>query len=196
MIPADFKLEVAAQNGKPKRLVSVARLADGRYLCDEVNVNSARARNKFCIQLAQKLEVNVLELQWLDDHLVESADQADDEADSLLDDVSPREVKNQATQLVELASHIDLFHNPDDEAFARFQINGHCELAGVRTKRFRIWLIRQFYLASGKVPSSQAIQDAIGVLEGKARYEGDERPVRKLLTPSVAFTTSLSVVTV
>jgi hypothetical protein len=85
--------------------------------------------------------------------------------------------KSQATQLVELASGVELFHDPDGNGFARFPVDQHFEVAGARNKRFRTWLARMFFLAAGKTPSSQAMQDAIGVLEGKAIFEGPKRTV-------------------
>jgi hypothetical protein len=177
MNAAEFKLDVAAQNGKPKRLVSLVRLADHVSVRDEVNVNSARARKHFCTVVSQKLEIDVVELQWLDDKLVESADSADDEADKLLEDAPPREAKNQATQLVELCTGIVLFHDMDNEAFARFASNGHQEVAALRSKQFRTWLSRQYFLEHRKVPGSQALQDAIGTLEGQAIHDGELRAI-------------------
>ena len=50
-------------------------------------------------------------------------------------------------------------------------------MAAVRDKRFRSWLARMFFMVAGKTPSCQAMQDAIGVLEGKAVFEGPSRTV-------------------
>src|SRR5213592_1831164 len=53
---------------------------------------------------------------------------------------------------------------------------GHRETWPVRARPFRLWLSRLFYERHGKVPGSQAIQDAVGALEGKALFDGKERP--------------------
>jgi hypothetical protein len=47
----------------------------------------------------------------------------------------------------------------------------------VKAKPFRRWLQRLYYTRHGKAPGSQAIQDAIGVLEGKALFEATQRPI-------------------
>jgi hypothetical protein len=53
-------------------------------------------------------------------------------------------------------------------------LEGHYETWPLCTKVFRRWLARQFYNQHEKTPNSQAIQDALGVLEGKALFEGAE----------------------
>jgi hypothetical protein len=177
MIPAEYKLEVAARNGKPRRLIEFSRLKDGKSLRDEVNIDSARGREQFCQLVASRLEIEVVELSWLEDELVTQADSADDEAEQLAGQIGPPETKNQATQLVEVAAGIELFHDQDNEAFAKFNVNGHSEIAALRSKPFRTWLSRQFFLAHRKVPGSQAIQDAIGTLEGQAIHDGEQRSI-------------------
>jgi len=92
-----------------------------------------------------------------------------------------KEHKSQATMLVELAGECDLFHDVDGEAFARFQVGDgddfHWEVSRVRNKGFRRWLSRRFYRATKKTPSAQSLQDALGVIEAKAIFDGDKRSV-------------------
>jgi hypothetical protein len=88
-----------------------------------------------------------------------------------------RERKSQATLLVELAADAELFHTPEGDAYATIPIDGHRETWSLRNRAFRRWLARQFYRAHDKVPGSQALQDALGVLEGKALFDGPEYPV-------------------
>lgn len=71
----------------------------------------------------------------------------------------------------------ELFHTPDGEPFATVTVGDHRETWALRSKGFRRWLARRFYAHTGAVPSVQSLQDAIGVLEGRAIYEGPERPV-------------------
>lgn len=47
----------------------------------------------------------------------------------------------------------------------------------LRARAFRSLLYRLFYEATGKPPGGQAVQDALAVLEAKAIYDGEERPV-------------------
>ncbi len=84
---------------------------------------------------------------------------------------------SQATELVKLAEDAELWHTPDGDAWASFPVNGHREHANIRTKQFRRWLVRKFYEKHSASPGAQAIQDAIGTLEGKAFHNGQEHPV-------------------
>ncbi len=92
-----------------------------------------------------------------------------------------KERKSQATTIVELAEDVDLFRDGDGEAYARFPVGDgddlHWEVSRVSTKTFRRWLKRRFYRATGKTPSAQSLQDALGVIEAKAIYDGDSRRV-------------------
>jgi RepB DNA-primase from phage plasmid len=84
----------------------------------------------------------------------------------------PRE--SQADRLVKLAEDAMLWHTQDGEAFADLTVNHHRETHAVRSKAFRQWLAFAFYQDEGKAAGSQALQDALNTLEGKARFEGDE----------------------
>jgi hypothetical protein len=84
---------------------------------------------------------------------------------------------SQASQLVELAADAELFHTPEGEAYATIEGDGHRETWLMKTKGFRRWLAQQFYRQEGKAPGSQALQDALGVLEGQALFGGPEYPV-------------------
>lgn len=80
----------------------------------------------------------------------------------------------QSTKLVQLACHAELFHDADNRAYATIRERGHAETYLVRSKQFRYWLSRQFYLAEKKAPNSQALQDAITTMEGIAVHDGPE----------------------
>jgi hypothetical protein len=84
---------------------------------------------------------------------------------------------SQATRLIDLGCAANLFHTPDGESFATFAMGGHLETWPLRSKMFKRWLARSFYEKARTVPSAQALQDALQVMEGKALYDGLERPV-------------------
>jgi hypothetical protein len=84
---------------------------------------------------------------------------------------------SQATRLVALASDVSLTHTPEGEPFATFRSDGHQENWPVRSKTFKQWLRRRFWNECRSAPSSQAVQDALGILEGKALFEGPELSV-------------------
>jgi hypothetical protein len=90
---------------------------------------------------------------------------------------SEARAKSQATDLVELAAAAELFHDPSGEAYATIAVDGHHETWLIKTKGFRRWLSQQYYQACEKAPGSQAVQDALGVLEGKALFSGPEMAV-------------------
>ncbi|MEW6267305.1 MAG: hypothetical protein AB1641_29890 [Thermodesulfobacteriota bacterium] len=71
-----------------------------------------------------------------------------------------------------LADEAELFHSPDDQAFATFPVGDHRENWPVRSRGFRGWLSRRFYQTTGKAPGNQILQDCLNVVEAKARYDG------------------------
>jgi hypothetical protein len=84
---------------------------------------------------------------------------------------------SQANQILSLAEDIELFHTSDRTAFASIEVGGHCEVHPVQSKSFRDYLSYQYYQTDGKAPSSQALQDAINSLSGKAKFEGKTQEV-------------------
>ena len=96
---------------------------------------------------------------------VSDADQAD------ADDPPGR--KSQATLAIELAEQAELFHDQaDGRAYADFDVNGHRETSATNSDAFRRWLRHAFFLVHGKAIGSQALQDALNTIAGKAQYEG------------------------
>ena len=93
------------------------------------------------------------------------------------DDEASGKRKSQATDLVELAVDVDLWHTPDMESFAAVPIGMHKENLALNSKALKRWLSRQYFLNQGKAPSAQALQDAISVLGGQALFEGQEHQV-------------------
>ena len=84
-----------------------------------------------------------------------------------------------ATRLVNivLKSGAELWHSPDDEPFISIPINGHREHHPTKNKPVRRWLSQLLHAAEGRTPQSQAIRDALTVLEGRAVFDGAEYPV-------------------
>jgi hypothetical protein len=82
-----------------------------------------------------------------------------------------------AAELAACAGEAELFHAPDGEAFARVPAGDHAEVWPLRARGFRRWLVQSYYRRTGRTPAAQALQDALGVLEGRAAYDGPERSV-------------------
>lgn len=88
-----------------------------------------------------------------------------------------KEKLNQANRILRFAEHLELFHTADQETFATVEIDGHEENHRLNTKAFRSWLSFHFFKTEGQMPSTQALQNAVGTLEGKALFEGEEKEV-------------------
>lgn len=94
--------------------------------------------------------------------------------------VPAQEEKGKQTQaeiLIKLAADAELFHDENPKGFATVDINSHRETWPIRSKGFRSWLLRRFFQATGKAPGAQAMQDALGVLEAQAHFDGPEHVV-------------------
>lgn len=94
----------------------------------------------------------------------------------------------QAQQLVTLAASASLFHTSDEEPYATININGHEETWSVRSRTFRSYLIRAFYLFAKKPPSIPALTNALLLIEAKARFDGHEIPAFRRIAQFGDFT--------
>ncbi|MDQ3748665.1 MAG: DUF3854 domain-containing protein [Acidobacteriota bacterium] len=109
----------------------------------------------------------------------QNTDEAVKQCLEILEKAQPfkEEKVSQANQILHLAEDIELFHTPDRTAFASIEVGEHFEVHPVNSKSFRDYLSYQFYQTDGKSPSSQALQDAINSLSGKAKFEGQTQDV-------------------
>ena len=85
--------------------------------------------------------------------------------------------ESQSQVLLRLAGAATLFHDPRRHAYAVVPIGNHTEVYPVRSDGFGQWLKRQFYIEESRPPAAQSFQDALGVLEAKAIFDGPEEPV-------------------
>lgn len=86
-----------------------------------------------------------------------------------------------ATRLVEMAGDVDLVHTPDGIPYAVIQRGGHIETWPLASRAVRDDLARRYYEETGGAPHSQALQDALNVLRGRALFAGREEPVHTRL---------------
>ena len=86
---------------------------------------------------------------------------------------------NQAAVLLEAAGEAELFHTPSGVPHATVPATAgsHRETHKVRSPGFRQWLSHRYFQASGGAPGGQAVQDALGVIDARARFDGPEHPV-------------------
>jgi DNA polymerase I-like protein with 3'-5' exonuclease and polymerase domains len=89
-----------------------------------------------------------------------------------------------ATRLVRLAleAEVGLFHTVGQVACADVITESGCRQTWpLRSGAFHRWLRRLLYQAEGKAAGSQAVADAVGVLEGRALFDGAEIAVHTRL---------------
>lgn len=82
-----------------------------------------------------------------------------------------RQRESHADLLVQLAKAFTFFHDEFREPYAVLPVNGHQEIWRCRSKAFKQYLRHRFFQAHEKAPSSDAVQSAIGVMEGWAMFD-------------------------
>jgi Toprim domain len=84
----------------------------------------------------------------------------------------------QADVAIRLArENAQLLHTADGTAFADIFIQNHRETWPVRSRGFKLWLMRLYYQACRTAPNSDALQCALNALEAIARFDGPEHEV-------------------
>lgn len=86
--------------------------------------------------------------------------------------------QSQATAIVELAAEedIDFFHTRARVPFCTVTVARHRETMPVRGRQFRNYLTH-LHFQQHKIPGTQALKDAVVLLEGRAMFDGPEREV-------------------
>jgi len=98
--------------------------------------------------------------------------------DRVISEKSGEEHKpTQADIIVNLASRAELFHTPNNIAYADLKIHGHRETWPVNSKGFRNYLTKIYFEKREGAPGSEALKSALRVLEAMALYDGVERDV-------------------
>ena len=87
------------------------------------------------------------------------------------------EKATQAQLLVRCAEGTELFHTPGGDAYAAVPATDHRETHLIKSKGFRRWVVREYYADQGRPPGAQAMQDALGLLEARAQFDGPEAEV-------------------
>ncbi|WP_238881775.1 hypothetical protein [Clostridium sp. YIM B02551] len=92
--------------------------------------------------------------------------------------------RSQADILIDLAleSNDVFFHNSLEETFVAVDKGNFYEVHGIEDKKYQLLLRKRYYDKTQKAPSKDNVNQAIGVLEAKALYEGEEIEVAKRCT--------------
>jgi hypothetical protein len=87
------------------------------------------------------------------------------------------ERKSQAKALLELAAGVECFRSPEGQLFADVRIEDRRETWPIGSAAFRQWLALRLYREHDKAAGAQPMNDAVAVLEARARFDGPERLV-------------------
>ena len=85
--------------------------------------------------------------------------------------------ESQAEALVKLADDMTLFHDEFSEAYSVVRVNGHNEILRCRSKNFRRYLAYNYYNQQQKPPNNEALSSALGIIEAKANFDGEQHPL-------------------
>lgn len=145
---------------------------------DEVNLGLARDRGRFigglikavpALQNEEGLECRLLKLH----QDLESTE----EAEIPEEDPSYGDGPKQADELIALAKDCVMFHDGNQQSFARFKVNEHWENWSLGSSAFRDHLMLKYFKLTDKAASSSAMDTAINTLKAKARFEGGQHEV-------------------
>jgi hypothetical protein len=168
--------------GKSGKVILKTRLGDVPVYTEKLDLSDPKARRRYCSAVIRHRPL--LNRRKLEAALERMADDAVRSADD-------QTRMTQAGALVEIGTSARLFHDGNDTAYARIEVistfatkrvsagsqRSHRETHAIRQSGFRQWLMQQFHLKYGKVPGSQAMQEAIDLLSSKAVFEGPRRSV-------------------
>jgi hypothetical protein len=84
-------------------------------------------------------------------------------------------IENDADIIVKLASEVckELFRDQFESPYAAMTVNGRTEVTCMNRKRFKNYLGGIFYDATGKVPKSESITNALNILSYMAQFKGN-----------------------
>jgi hypothetical protein len=91
--------------------------------------------------------------------------------------VSPTPALAIGDMLSNIAQCDELFHTASGTAFADIIIADHRETWPIRSKRFRAFLKRSYYQATGEAASAAEIRSTLDLLEARAHFDGAQRAV-------------------
>lgn len=167
---AILRVEVGPRDGR-QRLVVVLR-GDEEIHRDQFNTDTSQQRRRWLREVARQLRVEPGTLGHLDRELRDRADEADTETNDSSDESGRG--PSHAVQLVQLTADMEFFHDAEGLTYASFTHEGHRETWPLKSKGFDTHLSYKMYQQEQTAPSSQAKDNALNILEGKAIFEGDE----------------------
>ncbi|MED1561531.1 hypothetical protein AJ85_17080 [Alkalihalobacillus alcalophilus ATCC 27647 = CGMCC 1.3604] len=91
------------------------------------------------------------------------------------------EEEKQSDIIIKLAENFQYFRNDIEEPFVAIQKNGHWEVMEMKSQKFKLYLTKLYFEHTNSAPGSDAISQALKVLEMKAIFsdDNDERTLQK-----------------
>lgn len=78
---------------------------------------------------------------------------------------------------IALDPRVELFHTDRKEPYIRYPVKNHFENALCKSKSVKYWLSYNYWSTFKKIPDSDALNNALNVLQGRALFEGKEYPL-------------------
>jgi putative DNA primase/helicase len=85
-----------------------------------------------------------------------------------------------------LDSGIELGHDPDRHGWVAIRVDGHFENYPIRSRPFRLFLLRTYYRETANSPGAQAIRATRELFEAKALFDSEESPINLRVASYVA----------
>lgn len=97
---------------------------------------------------------------------------------------SKEEKKSQADVMIELAMEAGdtFFHDELNEKYVAIKSDGNPVVHKISSQDYKSFLVKRFFKETKKAPSKDSINQAVGVLEALAQYDGEEVNVAKRCT--------------
>lgn len=92
------------------------------------------------------------------------------------------EKEKQSDVIIRLADDIQYFTDELEESFAAVDINGHIEVMALNSAKFKLYLTKLYFEDRNSAPSSDAMNQALKVLEMKAMFSGEQRKLQRRIT--------------
>ena len=147
--------------------IEAARAVNGFVAIPEFGKNRNKGHNDFN-DLAQIADLNEVKRQ------IDHAREPDDE-EKKPDDKAK---ETQALTLMNLSSMAP-FRADDHVGYVDVTVKGHRETQRIKSINFKRWLMHQYWLNTGQTASSEAVRQAVEMIEAKALFDSDV-PVREV----------------
>jgi hypothetical protein len=92
------------------------------------------------------------------------------------------EKEKQSDVIIRLAEDIQYFINELEESYGAVAIHGHTEVMAINNAKFKLYLTKLYFEETNSAPSSDAMNQALKVLEMKAMFSGEQRKLHRRMT--------------